>query len=50
MDAARKKSRSDINWSNCMVSVETTFVLYNQKLSQLEEEKTTKTQTTSLDV
>jgi hypothetical protein len=49
-DAARKRSRSDINWSSFMVSVKITFALRNQKLSQLEEEKTTKTQVTSLEV
>ena len=50
MDAARKKSRSDVNWSSFMASVKTTFALRNQELSQLEEEKTTKTQATSLEV
>lgn len=50
VDAARKKSRSDVNWSSFMASVKTTFALRNQELSQLEEEKTTKTQATSLEV
>ena len=50
LDAARKKGRSDINWSSCMVSVRTIFAVRNQKLSQLEQDKTTKTQATSLEV
>jgi hypothetical protein len=33
-----------------MISVKIIFVLCNQKLPQLEEEKTTKTQVTSLEV
>jgi hypothetical protein len=50
LDAARKKSLLDINWSCFMVSVKITFALRNQNLSQLEEQKTTKTRVTSLEV
>ena len=50
LDAARKRSRSDINWSSFMVSVKTIFALSDQKLWQLAELKTTKTQVTSLEV
>jgi hypothetical protein len=49
VDAARKRRRSDFDWSSFMVSAKTTFALRNQKTSHLEEDKSTKTQVTSLE-